>query len=274
MEPMDYTFKAGTRLALYVYSADYNCTWVPMYPPAFTLYSGANTYIDLPIVPTYSIFYDANYTGDATGLYDALGGYSDTYPIAGQSAKTWNQGYRVPVTTVGSASIVKLNTRRNEFLGWNTKANGTGTVYQPGDSIPDNAMAALALDNIITLYAQWTVFCECELCEICGGCMLDSCCQGVDCDCTPCPHGRPVTSIRINAGAIETVARGNAYKYGVILNEGAKDTFIVWTVSDSSFALIDDQANVYILNKTGTVRLIATDPISGLSYSVTLRIAS
>jgi len=38
--------------------------------------------------------------------------------------------------------------------------------------------------------------------------------------------------------------------------------------------LIDNDANVYILNKTGTVRLIASDPISGLTHSITLRIAS
>jgi len=84
----------------------------------------------------------------------------------------------------------------------------------------------------------------------------------------------PVTSIRIDAGVIETVARGATYKFGLNLNEGAIGDHIVWTVSDPSFALVDDEANIYILNKTGTVRLIATDLLSGLSHSITLRIAS
>jgi len=73
---------------------------------------------------------------------------------------------------------------------------------------------------------------------------------------------------------IVTVERGGVYNFNVVLNEGAFDYHIAWTVSDPSFALIDDEGTVYILNKTGTVRLIATDPVSGLNYSITLRIAS
>jgi len=84
----------------------------------------------------------------------------------------------------------------------------------------------------------------------------------------------PITSIRIDAPAIATVSRGTTYNYGLLLNKGATSNNVVWSVSDPSFALVDDEANVYILNKTGTVRLIATDPISGLSHSITLRIAS
>jgi len=69
------------------------------------------------------------------------------------------------------------------------------------------------------------------------------------------------------------VARGGVYSFDVILNTGASDKGIVWTLSDNSFALIDGK-DIYILNKTGTVRLIATDPVSGLYHSITLRIAS
>ena len=82
------------------------------------------------------------------------------------------------------------------------------------------------------------------------------------------------TQLRIDARVVETVARGNVYNFGLILNEGASGENIVWSVSDPSFALIDDTGNIYILNKTGTVRLIATDPVNGLSNSITLRIAS
>ena len=146
-QPMDYTFKAGTRLALYVYSADYRHTSVAQNPPTFTVYAGANTFADLPIVPTYSIFYNAN---GGTSLYDALGGYSDSYPIAGQSAAAWEGGYRV-VGGVGNTTVAKLVAPAGgTFTGWNTKADGSGTTYRPGDRIPDAQMSDL------TLYAQWS----------------------------------------------------------------------------------------------------------------------
>jgi len=137
-------------------------------------------------VPTYGIKYDAN---GGTGLYDALGGYSDTYPVAGQSAKSPNPGYRIPTTTFGNTSIVKMNARTNEFKGWNTKADGTGTMFQPGDVIPDSAFFQLADNGNITLYAKWAILCECKLCPLCGGCLELVCpCLGEDCACAPCEH--------------------------------------------------------------------------------------
>jgi uncharacterized repeat protein (TIGR02543 family) len=142
MEPMDYTFKAGTRLALYVYSTDYRTTLIPINPPAFTLYAGKNTFVELPIVPTCSISYDAN---GGESLYEALGGYSDAYPIAGQSELAWDKGYRVV-----SAAVAKLSRSGYNFNGWNTKADGSGTAYAPGERIADADMGA------ITLYAQWS----------------------------------------------------------------------------------------------------------------------
>ena len=146
-QPMDYTFKAGTRLALYVYSTDYRFTTVPEHPPTLTLYAGENSFVELPTVPTYSIFYDAN---GATSQYDALGGYSDTYPKAGQSAKAWEGGYRIPATAVGATSVNKLVAPAGwTFRGWNTEADGSGTAYAPGERIADAKMGDL------TLYAQW-----------------------------------------------------------------------------------------------------------------------
>jgi hypothetical protein len=82
------------------------------------------------------------------------------------------------------------------------------------------------------------------------------------------------TTLKIDENVTVTVQRGGVYKFDLLLNEYCTGNNIVWTVSDPSFALIDDEANVYILNKTGTVRLIATDPWSGLYHSITLRIAS
>jgi len=83
-----------------------------------------------------------------------------------------------------------------------------------------------------------------------------------------------ITSIKIDAKVTETVERGRVYSFGVIHEEEVLACNIVWTLSDNSFGLIDDEGRLYILNKTGTVRLIATDTVSGLAHSITLRIAS
>jgi hypothetical protein len=82
------------------------------------------------------------------------------------------------------------------------------------------------------------------------------------------------TEMKIDVNVTATVARGGVYNFDLLLNEGATGRNIVWTVSDPSFALVDDEGSIYILNKTGTVRLIATDPVTGLWHSITLRIAS
>jgi hypothetical protein len=83
----------------------------------------------------------------------------------------------------------------------------------------------------------------------------------------------PVTSIRIAAMPAITVKRGETVKFDLILNEGARSDGIVWTVNNTSYATVDPvNGTVTILNKTGTVVLVATDTASGLSHSVILRI--
>jgi hypothetical protein len=82
----------------------------------------------------------------------------------------------------------------------------------------------------------------------------------------------PITSIKISAPAMVSVTRGGNYTFEVILNEGALDKDIIWTVSNPAYAVIEDDGSVQILNKTGNVILIATDPYSKLNYSIVLRI--
>ena len=84
----------------------------------------------------------------------------------------------------------------------------------------------------------------------------------------------PIGSLRINASIIETVARGHTYNFGVVLNPGAIANGIVWTISNPALASVDSSGNVRIFERTGTVVLLATDPVSGISNSVMLRIAS
>jgi len=43
------------------------------------------------------------------------------------------------------------------FVGWNTKADGSGTMYQPGESVLNLATGVKDVDDEVTLYAQWKV---------------------------------------------------------------------------------------------------------------------
>ena len=84
----------------------------------------------------------------------------------------------------------------------------------------------------------------------------------------------PITSIKIDAVPIVTVSRYSAHSFDLALNAGASGEGVIWSASDPSLATVDNSGNVNVLDKTGNVRLTATDPVSGLSHSVTLRIAS
>ena len=84
----------------------------------------------------------------------------------------------------------------------------------------------------------------------------------------------PITSIRINGLSIETMERGQIRPFHVTLNTGANDERIIWSIADPSLGYVDEKGNVTLFDKTGNVRLTATDPIGGLSHSITLRIAS
>jgi len=72
------------------------------------------------------VTYDGN-----GGLYRTLDG--NLYP-AGTSATVMENGFRYDGA---------------DFIGWNTKPDGSGTEYQPGD--------ALSITEDTTLYAQWSL---------------------------------------------------------------------------------------------------------------------
>ena len=83
-----------------------------------------------------------------------------------------------------------------------------------------------------------------------------------------------ITSLRIDALSIMTVARYSEYNLNVILNEGAIDINVEWAIADPSLGYVDNDGNLHIFDKIGNVRLTAHDPLSGISHSITLRIAS
>ncbi|MCL2163528.1 MAG: hypothetical protein FWH55_03850, partial [Oscillospiraceae bacterium] len=214
----------------------------------------------------YSIFYDGN---GGTSLYDDLGGYSDSYPLAGQSAKSWNPGYRIPVTTLGNASVVKLNTRPNEFLGWNTKADGTGTMFQPGDVIQEAALGTLATGGAVTFYAQWEILCECELCPICGGCLLGEVCDcmGVDCTCTPCQHMLFEMAVEILKAAKPPVVLPN-YKLTPAVTLPQLKAYVEGLVNKGWFEIVIQQKEA-----GGEYFLVHPDTAWGLEYQIVVELA-
>ena len=81
-----------------------------------------------------------------------------------------------------------------------------------------------------------------------------------------------ITSININAPVSSAVTRGKTYEFKVILNEGALDKNIIWSINNPLYANVSPDGTVTILNKTGTAVLTAFDPVSGLSHSIILRI--
>jgi hypothetical protein len=83
-----------------------------------------------------------------------------------------------------------------------------------------------------------------------------------------------ITSIKINAVAIENIKRNETRTFTVTLNEGASDERIVWTTANPALAEVTRDGTVTVKNVIGTVVLTATDPVSRRSHSVLLRIAS
>ena len=85
-------------------------------------------------------------------LYAQIGnknGYTVTYDANGGTGKAPADSYRYArnrLAMVLSSSGLTAPTGKN-FKGWNAAADGSGTMYQPGESI--------SVSDNITLYAQW-----------------------------------------------------------------------------------------------------------------------
>lgn len=93
-------------------------------------------HVDGVITPYYSFLYDPN-VEDAQGeTTDGVHYYEDDTAVIQENGYT-REGYT--------------------FTGWNTKADGTGVPYQPGQriEIDDDMFGASESINVLTLYAQW-----------------------------------------------------------------------------------------------------------------------
>jgi predicted peptidase len=82
-----------------------------------------------------------------------------------------------------------------------------------------------------------------------------------------------VTSLKIDSPAMVTVSRNSKIQLSAVLNPGASASGVQWSVSDTAYAIVDPvTGEVNVMNRMGIVVLTAKDLVSGISYSIVLRI--
>jgi len=115
-------------------------------------FSGWNTKADgsgINCLPGQSFFIG----GENVVLYARwVNGYSVTYNSNGADSgsvpvDTTYYPQNATVTVLGNIGILEKN--GYSFVGWNTKADGSGSTYRPGQSFP------MGTANVI-LYAMWS----------------------------------------------------------------------------------------------------------------------
>lgn len=77
--------------------------------------------------------------------FNANGGQGEMETMAFENVAFTSQSFVVPACTFSFTD--------NEFKGWNTKADGTGTAYAPGQTLTINGV--VGENASVTLYAQW-----------------------------------------------------------------------------------------------------------------------
>jgi uncharacterized repeat protein (TIGR02543 family) len=107
-------------------------------------YSGSQIVKNLTSVPDGSVILYAQWAQNSyTVQYDANGGDG--------VMETTSHAYWVPKALSQNAF-----TRENyDFVGWNTKADGTGIGYSDEEIVENLTMVS---DGVVTLYAQWRIY--------------------------------------------------------------------------------------------------------------------
>jgi hypothetical protein len=76
------------------------------------------------------------------------------------------------------------------------------------------------------------------------------------------------------APSMYSAPRNSILDFGTILNGGSEDVNVdlAWSTSDPTFAIVDENGLVRILNKAGMATLIVTDKLTGITTAIVLRI--
>jgi hypothetical protein len=69
-----------------------------------------------------------------------------------------------------------------------------------------------------------------------------------------------------------TLPRGSRKQFDIIVNDGADTAGIVWSVSNTAYAVVDKKGLVSVMNIVGMAVLTVKDTVSGISHVVVLRI--
>jgi len=91
-------------------------------------------------------------------------------------------------------------------------------------------------------------------------------------------HPAPVSELKITGAngepvpALLTAARGSTVYLGLELNEGAVTSNIEWKINNPALATIDQTGKVTVKTTVGTAIITATDMVTGVTQSITLRI--
>jgi hypothetical protein len=81
-----------------------------------------------------------------------------------------------------------------------------------------------------------------------------------------------VTSLKIDSPAMMSVSRNSRVQLDLTANPNAKLDYVTWSVSDPSFAIVDKDGVVTVLNKMGMAVVTAREPGGGITHSIVLRI--
>lgn len=121
---------------------------------SYTANSGATLYAQWTANPTYTVTYNANGGTGAPASQSGLGGtsvtVSSTKPTKANTSTSYTVTYNKDAddATISKSSDTCTRTTTYTFSKWNTKADGTGTNYNAGNSI--------TLTGNVTLYAIYT----------------------------------------------------------------------------------------------------------------------
>jgi len=186
-------------------------------------------YTQAPEGDTYTLSYDAN---GGTGTMDA------------QTSKT--------TYTIKANNFTKEGF---EFTKWNTKADGTGTDYEPGDSI--------TLTEDTTLYAQWT---KATTVDHTVYVLTSSLTVGkkylvVNTNAETSTNGAHAIGMNSSAVADDTVTVNNgiaATENTVYIDSDCLDDTSVWTVGGSSTSPTFAQGSSYLYPSSSGVSISTT----------------
>ena len=283
LDPYDYVFKAGSQIGVMVFGSDpdYSPLFAADQITSFDIAIGPKSYTVLPLMlnePKDAVTIEASSIDDTRNGNVARGDEADiTYSINDNSygfksleldmpfkssvyapvdvtPSALLNGATLAYTAVGDVLKVSIDSDKN-IVGDGTLFTVT---YEVNEKAPYGFSNPLEI-NVVS--AKFDSFMD----------------KLVDVEVETVPGVlvtafAPITSIRIEAPAAMTVLRGNSYDFAAILNTGATDAFLEWSINNKAYATVNNSGIVSVLNKTGTAVLTVKDPLGGMSYSIILRI--